>query len=123
MTSTAIKNVVFCFVCNVLDSYQFSSGLEPPHRGRTLIQHPGTLVPARHNCSTIVTLSQRHHGAIHDTLETKKITVLNKVCYCVGQANNGRIVSRLGVRNAHRLYFVGSNVFFQKSQFWFLIFS
>ena len=39
-TSTTISKVVFCFVCRVLNSHQFSSDLEPPHRGRTSLKEP-----------------------------------------------------------------------------------
>ena len=38
LASTAIVKVVFCFVCNVLNSYQFSSDLELSHCGHTLLE-------------------------------------------------------------------------------------
>ena len=72
------------------------------------------------------TTSPIHKGIMEPSMEhygIKKITILDIICYCVGQANNGRIVSRLGVRNAHRLYFVGSNAFYQNLNFGFWIFS
>ena len=39
-TSTTISKVVVCFVCRVLNSHQFSSNLEPPHRARTSLKEP-----------------------------------------------------------------------------------
>ena len=51
--------------------------------------------------------------------ESRKITNWTLFAIRFRQTYNGRIGSRLGVRNRHRLYFVGFNENFQKSHFWF----
>ena len=66
-----------------------------------------------------------HKGIIGPPMEhqeSRKITYWTLFAIGFGQAYNGRIGSRLGVRNRHRLYFVGFNETFQKSHFWFFSF-
>ena len=50
--------------------------------------------------------SHRHHGAIHGSSKKPENPKFDKIWYCYGQANIGRIVPGFGGRNAERLYYL-----------------